>query len=466
MKVRTTVLVFVCCLALLAGCIAPIDPNFQLTTNKDQIEPQAGEWKTWVLASGDELRPAAPPDQAATAAEIEELKALVAQRDAAALEQVAYWDAGSPAYRWNQIADVQSLNEGLPPPLHFRAMALMNVAIYDAMVAAWDAKYTYNRIHPSDLDASLETLIPNLASPSYPSEHAVAAGAASTMLGYLFPDSAQSLNDQAQAAADSRVIAGVSFPSDVEAGLALGRAVAEKVIERAIADGSDAQWTGTVPTGPGMWNGETPAFPLLGTWKTWVLESGDQLRLEPPPAIDSPQMLAELEAVKNLERTVPIMTGALYWNSDESGPYFFDWASRHIFEQKLDDNAPRAARVYALMNVAAYDAFVACFDTKYAYWLIRPSQLDPAFTPLFPAPPHPSYPSAHACNSGATAAVLAYLFPVDGEEIIARAENAADSRIWAGIHYPIDRDGGLTIARGVADLVIEWAESDGSENVR
>jgi membrane-associated phospholipid phosphatase len=294
----------------------------------------------------------------------------------------------------------------------------------------------------------------------------VAAGAASAILAYLFPDDAQSFEDQAQAAAQSRLLAGVSYPSDVEAGLALGRAVAAKVIERANADGSDAEWTGTVPTGPGLWSGEFLAVPLMGTWKTWVLTSGDQLRLDAPPAFDSPEMLAQVDAVKNFTRTVPSTMAAMYWQSDESSFTFFEWANRHIFEQKLDDNAPRAARVYALMTVAAYDAFVACFDTKYTYWLARPAQMDAAITTLFPTPPHPSYPSAHACNSGATAYVLAHLFPTDGAAIIARAENAADSRIWAGIHYPIDRDGGLAIAQGVADLVIEWAQADGAADSR
>jgi hypothetical protein len=294
----------------------------------------------------------------------------------------------------------------------------------------------------------------------------VAAGAASAILAYIYPDSAQTFNDLAQAAAQSRLVAGVSFPSDVEAGLALGRAVAAKVIERAKVDGSDVQWTGTVPTGPCMWKGDQPSEPLMGTWKTWVLTSGSQLRLDPPPACDSPEMLAQLEEVKTLTRTVETNMSALYWQSDEAEFTMNDWASRHIFEQKLDDNPPRAARVYALMGVASYDALVACYDTKYAYWLIRPSQLDPTITPLFPVPPHPSYPSGHACNTGAAAAILAYLFPSDGNVVLARAENAADSRIWAGIHYRIDRDGGLALARGVADLVIEWAKADGSEGDR
>src|SRR5688500_18080569 len=132
-------MVVVLSILLLSGCSLAVDPNFQprvdsAQADSTQIEPDAGQWQTWVLTSGDELRPAAPPDQAATEAEIEALKALVAQRDAAALDQITYWDAGSPSYRWNEIADAQGLKVGLPPPLSSRTMALMNVAIYDAMV--------------------------------------------------------------------------------------------------------------------------------------------------------------------------------------------------------------------------------------------------------------------------------------------------------------------------------------------
>ena len=61
------------------------------------IEPKAGTWKTWVLKSGSELRPAAPPDKAATDLEIKELQKLATQRDAKTLTQIAYWDAGSPS---------------------------------------------------------------------------------------------------------------------------------------------------------------------------------------------------------------------------------------------------------------------------------------------------------------------------------------------------------------------------------
>ena len=102
-------------------------------------------------------------------------------------------------------------------------MSSLNVAIYDAMVAAWDSKYLYRRPRPSDLSRSLTTAIPNPRSPSYPSEHAVAAGAASAVLAFFFPQQAAFFNAKAEEAGHSRLLAGVQYPSDVQAGLELGR---------------------------------------------------------------------------------------------------------------------------------------------------------------------------------------------------------------------------------------------------
>src|SRR5829696_6961312 len=79
-------------MVLLAGCTMVVDPNFQPQARSGQIEPGAGQWQTWVLASGDELRPAAPPDQAATMAEIAELKTMASEIDADTEAIVAYWD--------------------------------------------------------------------------------------------------------------------------------------------------------------------------------------------------------------------------------------------------------------------------------------------------------------------------------------------------------------------------------------
>jgi membrane-associated phospholipid phosphatase len=100
------------------------------------------------------------------------------------------------------------------------------------------------------------------------------------------------------------------------------------------------------------------------------------------------------------------------------------------------------------------DANIACHDAKYTYWLIRPSQADPAITTPIGLPNHPSYPSNHACVSAATAYVLGALFPDQAARLSAMAAEAAESRLYAGIHYRFDAEAGLRIARQVADLAL------------
>src|SRR5579885_3480457 len=139
-----------------------------------QIEPKAGQWKTWVIPNGSALRLPAPPSTDATSPELQQVKQTA--RDQAALDAIRYWDAGSPGYRWMQVAAQAVISAGLPTPMQTRALALVAAAISDGTIAAWDSKYTYNRKHPSEVDSSITTVIPVPQNPSYPSEHAVAAG--------------------------------------------------------------------------------------------------------------------------------------------------------------------------------------------------------------------------------------------------------------------------------------------------
>jgi membrane-associated phospholipid phosphatase len=455
MRILTVICSFLLGVALLVGCTMVVDPAQQTQSSSNPVEPQAANWETWVLVSSDELRPAAPPEAEAMAEEIEELKSLMAQRDPAAQEVVAHWDAGSPSYRWIEMA-LAHYSSRPPNPSVSRGMALLNVALYDATIATWDAKYAYNRLRPSQVDATLITMIEIPHSPSYPSEHAAAAGAAAVVLAYLFPEDADFFAAMADEAAQSRLLAGVHFPSDVEAGLALGHDVGERVIEWAKADSSDVPWDGAIPTGPGVWQGDAPVFPLAGTWGTWVLSSGDQLRPPAPPAHDSEQILADLAEIKSIEHTFPIVSKAMYNQTFQSAyPDWYELLSLRLFERELDRNPPYAARAYAMFAVTFHDTIVACFDAKYAYWLIRPSQLDPEVTTLFPPPPHPSYPAAHGCVSGAAEVALGALFPAEAERLHPLVEEAATTRIWAGIHYRTDVEVGLALGRDVAQLVVD-----------
>jgi membrane-associated phospholipid phosphatase len=431
------------------------------------IEPQAGPWKTWVIASGAQFRVPPPPDRAATEKELGELARIAASRDAAALDRVAYWNTGSPSYRWSEIAVAEHLRIGTPWQIAARDLALMHIAIYDAMVAAWDSKYAYKRLRPGAVSANLTTVLPSPPSPSYPAEHAVAAGAASEVLAYIFPARAEFFRKLADEAGLSRLIAGVNYASDVEAGMTLGAQVAALVIARGKSDGTDAKWTGSVPTGPGKWAGTNPILPLAGTWKPWVLSSPAEFRPGPPVAYDSPEKAAELAEIKNFARTPQSNNEALFWEAAVGGlrayQYWNDQLSRKTLEYRLDNNPPRAARAFVLPFVTLYDVGIACWDAKYTYWAIRPFQLDPDVKPVFATPNHPSYPAAHACASISTSRVLGYLFPRDAEGFAALGERAAESRVWAGIHYRSDIVAGRQLAIAVADKVIARAMHDGAQ---
>jgi membrane-associated phospholipid phosphatase len=427
----------------------------------EPLEPGAGTWHTWVLRSGDQLRPPPPPDGAATAAKAAELRARAARRTPETLDRIRFWDTGAPGYRWNEAMLALTGRSGILPSRHG---ALLNVAIADATIAAWDAKYTYNRRRPATVEPAVATALPTPASPSYPCEHAVTAGAAAAVLSYLFPDDSPSLPAQAEEAAQSRVDAGLSFPSDVRAGLDLGRAVAALVIERARGDGSAAPWMGMIPGGPGMWSlagypdGTVPALPTAGTWKTWALDSGSQFRPSPPPAVGSERLTADLAEIKEFRRTFATNQAAYFWHPFPF-PRWMAILNQKLFEERLDTNPPRAARAYALASVAEFDAVVACWNAKYTYWQIRPFQLDPGVTTLFQTPAHPSYPAGHGTADAAWEVVLTALFPRDAAFFTARAEEAANSRVWAGIHYRIDIEVGLELGRTVGRAVLARAGS-------
>jgi membrane-associated phospholipid phosphatase len=450
-----------CLVALMAGCAT----NQVSAPALADADPKAGNWRPWVLASGQAMRLPAPPNASSTAAELESLRTFSRQRDAAVQERIRYWDFWSPSHRWNEIlTDISAANPigGGGGP---RVFAMMNIAINDAMIAAWDSKYAHNRPRPGDLDKSLATAVSVPRSPSYPCEHSVAAGAAAAVIAHIYPREAQRVNAAAEDAARSRVMAGVAFPSDTAAGLSLGRAVAARVIEQMKIDG--AKWAGTVPTGPGIWRGTNPVGVDEIGWKLFVMRSPDQFRPGPPPAHDSPARAAELAEVKNFQRT-PFTNGKVsYWQFGQQGQpgilfRMSEEVGRRLAEEGGPVTAPRAARAYALVYVAHYEGWIASQDGKFHYWVARPNQFDPSITTVIPTPPFPSYPSNAATLVKAPTVVLAYLFPRERARYEAWAQEFGNSRLWAGIHFRSDITSGWEIGRQVGDAVVARAKADGS----
>jgi hypothetical protein len=234
--------------------------------------------------------------------------------------------------------------------------------------------------------------------------------------------------------------------------------VAEQVIARAKVDDQLA-WDGVIPAGAGHWTGEKPVEPTAGNWQTWVLAAGDEVQVQPPLAYDSPALATELQEVKAFTRTVQSNQKAVYWQSAE-GVFenWYNFASLRMFEAGLDANAPQAARIYAEMSVAQHDAIVACWNAKYTYWYFRPVHMDKELGTLFPTPNYPSYPSGISCAATAIAEVIADEFPAYAATIRARATEAMESRIWAGIHFRHELVAGQEIGLAVAGKVMAYAE--------
>jgi membrane-associated phospholipid phosphatase len=436
-------------------------------------------WDTWVLPTTDALRPPAPPARgsAEEASEIDEIVRLQSARTTATDSIVRFW-SGDPGAHWSLTA-VERLDFYWPllpdvriatPVRAARIMTLLHVAMHDAMVAVWDAKYAYKRQAPARTTDRVRALAALDETPSYPSEHAAAAAVAAAILTYAFPiDDTASFTRPAREAAEARIVAGAAYRSDVNAGWALGAAVARRVLDRAMTDGSAAAWGGTIPTGAGMWKPtpprlvQSPFDPLAGTWKPWIIPAGDAFRLGPPPAVGSPQFsadMAELLALANGGRTTQQIDAARYWATDAPSIRWELFVEDEIASHRL--STPHAARARAYLSAAMYDAFVACWDTKFTYWIARPVTMDPSLKTVFSTPPFPSYPSGHSTQSSAAAEVMAELFPDRAAFYRARGEEASLSRVWAGVHYRFDVLSGEALGKRVGEAVVARMKADGA----
>jgi hypothetical protein len=345
--------------------------------------------------------------------------------------QAAATDRSTAVTRWIGVELGEIAAHRTNPPRASRALALVSVAMLEAA--------TLPRGH----------------------RQAAIAGAAATVLAYLYPDRTDVFAELASGERPKRA-------------LAAGRRIGERTVAHARTDGSDAVWDKTVPMSPGLWVPTPPAFlppleALTGSWRPWNLRRGSQFRPGPPPAFGSRLYAREVREVYEVSQALTAEQKRIadFW-ADGPGSmtppgHWNQIALDLIHSQRLSEHA--AARVLAALNTAQADAFIACWDAKFTYWSERPvtairRELDSAWLSYIATPPFPSYVSGHSTTSGAASSVLAAYFPDAAPRLRAWAEEAAVSRLYGGIHIRSDNEVGLTVGRNVGEAAIARYGSD------
>ncbi len=216
--------------------------------------------------------------------------------------------------------------------------------------------------------------------------------------------------------------------------------------------------------------------PMGGTWPTYFLHRNNKGQFvddkdnllafpirEPDTNIDFDGK--QLTVIKEVQKTLTPrqINIAKYWGT---GPATKQWTP--IIDILIDTykvTAFKAARILAAVYAALNDAFAVTWYFKYLWKVPRPNQLDQSFTSFLPMPKHPSYPAGHGVVAGCAEVVLSYFFEGESHRLHELAEECALSRLYAGVHYPIDNEQGLALGRYVGELVVEKLKNQSDTNL-
>lgn len=366
---------------------------------------------------------------------------------------------------------------GTNPPRATRVMAIVNVSMFDAVngIAGLYQPYAVTD-----------------AAPAGASEEAAAAAAAHATLSALYPARAAVydalLADQLAAVADAAAR---------DDGEAWGAAVGAEILALRGDDGADTPVAYAAPEGAGWWVRTGPAFgsALLPQWRSvtpWTMTRGSQFRVESPPPLTSDEYTAAFEEVRVLgrfdsaARTADQSEVAQFWDDGpgtNTPPGHWNQILQIVVEgeaRSLVDNA----RLFALQGLAVADAAIVAWDNKYHWDHWRPvtgiqladtdgnpaTVTDAGWGSFITNPPFPAYTSGHSSFSSSSARIgalalgsdaVAFTVPSDGTPGVERsfdglweaAMEAGQSRIYGGIHWQYDNQGGLTSGRALAEHV-------------
>ena len=371
---------------------------------------------------------------------------------------------------WNQRANACVLEAKIMPFAGTRVMAIMHTAMFDA-INSIEGRYTPYKF--------------KVSAPAGSSPEAAGAAAAHATLVALFPEQKAALD-----AAYAAYLAQVPDGAGRTAGIAVGEEVAAKVLAWRASDGANAPNTYRPVTTPGAYI--TTALPVGTQWVSmtpWVMERPSQFHPAPPPALSSAQWTADYNEVKELggkkstRRTAEQTETGRFWTI--TGPQSFDPIVRQLAAapgRSLSQNA----RLFALVEMAVADSYIAVFEAKYAYNFWRPitairngdidgneaTVRDPSWEPLVDTPLHPEYPCAHCINTGSARAVLEAEFGTGPNPLTMTsptapgavhkwasigdyAEEVAMARIYGGLHYRNSTVVGKDMGKKIGELAVQ-----------
>jgi PAP2 superfamily len=369
---------------------------------------------------------------------------------------------------WNAAA-LNAIRDGhTAPPIASRSLAILHVSIYDAVNGIARTHEFY--------------LVPS-AAPSSASREAAASAAAHKALVNLFPAGASGFN-----ALHAAILATIPDGPQKVAGVVWGEFVANQILAARANDGSDAILPPPGGSGPGVWVPTPPAYLpcLLPQWafvRPFAMSSSSQFRPPGPPSLDSAQYAANYNEVKKVgaaigsTRTEEQTQIALFWADGagtETPPGHWNSIAQTIADAQ-GNTLEQNARLFALLNIAMADAAICAWDAKYTFHVWRPvtaiNVTEPGlnWASFIVTPPFPDYASGHSTFSGAAATVLELFYGTDdlpfttGSDFLpgvyrsfetcgAAAGEAADSRLYGGIHFRSANQDGLQAGINIGEL--------------
>lgn len=230
--------------------------------------------------------------------------------------------------------------------------------------------------------------------------------------------------------------------------------------------------------------------PSGGQWKTFLHIAPGTLTVPPPADPGSSAYAEEIAAVRAVQTSAdPAQRESLdYWSagavyrwqeiaralaakynlppkSNPDGSYPTPDPSRPCDYPKFPfANPPYAARAFAYLSVAQYDALVAAWQYKFEYKRPTPSQIDPRIQALKPATGLPAYPSEDAVVAGASLEILKAMFPCEIGYLEEKAKEHLHSSLLSGHYTRSDLDAGAALGKQVALLALARSRNDGMRN--